>query len=368
MAIYDVTPDALKKLAETSFSKEHLLERKDLQRLLRQDISVLDEELLVISEEFGDWEDSQRRIDLLCLDTDASLVVVELKRTEDGGHMELQAIRYAAMVSTMTFDQAVHAYAMLTGTEQPDEAGAQTKLLAYLGWDAPREGEFAQTIRLILVAADFSKELTTSVIWLNKQGLDVRCVRMKPYKQVDGKLLLDVQQIIPLPEAVEYTVGIKKKEQAEQGALKERHQLRYQFWAELLAYAKTKTPIHAKCGPGVYNWIGGGIGRTGFGLVYSVREMDSQGALYIDLGPGCDTKNEQAFAALKTQQQQVESAFGGPLEWQDLPETRACRIRKVVPGGWRSAHDTWPTTHAALVDTMIRLDAAFRPLVQKLQL
>ena len=31
-------------------------------------------------------------------------------RTDDGGHMELQALRYAAMVSTMTFTQAVEAY------------------------------------------------------------------------------------------------------------------------------------------------------------------------------------------------------------------------------------------------------------------
>ena len=34
---------------------------------------------------------------LLCIDREANLVVVELKRTEDGGHMDLQAIRYAAM-------------------------------------------------------------------------------------------------------------------------------------------------------------------------------------------------------------------------------------------------------------------------------
>jgi hypothetical protein len=40
-----------------------------------------------------------------------SLVVVELKRTDDGGHMELQAVRYAAMVSSMTFDQLVGAHA-----------------------------------------------------------------------------------------------------------------------------------------------------------------------------------------------------------------------------------------------------------------
>jgi hypothetical protein len=35
----------------------------------------------------------------------------ELKRTEDGGHMELQALRYAAMVSTMTATHLVSTYA-----------------------------------------------------------------------------------------------------------------------------------------------------------------------------------------------------------------------------------------------------------------
>jgi RecB family endonuclease NucS len=55
----------------------------------------------VITEEFSEWEDSSRRIDLLCLDQKARLVAIEIKRTEDGGHMELQAIRYAAMVSSM---------------------------------------------------------------------------------------------------------------------------------------------------------------------------------------------------------------------------------------------------------------------------
>lgn len=47
----------------------------------------------------------RRRIDLLCLDKNANWVVVELKRTEDGGAMEQQAIRCAAMVSTSTLDR-----------------------------------------------------------------------------------------------------------------------------------------------------------------------------------------------------------------------------------------------------------------------
>jgi len=35
------------------------------------------------------------------------LVVIEIKRTHTGGHMDLQALRYAAMVSSMTFDDVL---------------------------------------------------------------------------------------------------------------------------------------------------------------------------------------------------------------------------------------------------------------------
>jgi RecB family endonuclease NucS len=81
-----------------------------LQRLLKDNIAVVAPGVLVISEEFGEWDDSKRRIDLPGIDQDAKLVVSELKRDEDGGHMELQAIRYAAMVSRMTFQRAVKTY------------------------------------------------------------------------------------------------------------------------------------------------------------------------------------------------------------------------------------------------------------------
>jgi hypothetical protein len=117
MTIFRITDSALEKVEETTFAREKLLERKDLQRRLKASISVLSPGLMVIDEEFGDWEDSSRRIDLLCLDRDAHLVVVELKRTDDGGHMELQAVRYAAMVSSMTFDQLVGAHAHFLGRE-----------------------------------------------------------------------------------------------------------------------------------------------------------------------------------------------------------------------------------------------------------
>ena len=64
------------------------------------------------------------------------------------------------------------------------------------------------------MSAEFSKELTTSVIWLNECGLDIECVRIKPYSD-NGRILADIQQIIPLPEAEDYRVRLKEKQQRE---------------------------------------------------------------------------------------------------------------------------------------------------------
>lgn len=84
MAIYELNSDHIVKINETTFEEVGLHERKVLQKLLKNKIEVIAPDTLVISEEFGEWEDSRRRIDLLGLDKDANLVVIELKRTEDG--------------------------------------------------------------------------------------------------------------------------------------------------------------------------------------------------------------------------------------------------------------------------------------------
>lgn len=366
MPIFHVLPNELKALAPTTFGAEAMMERKDIQRLLRAQISVLDERLMVITEEFGDWLDSARRIDLLCIDTDANLVVVELKRTEDGGHMELQALRYAAMVSAMTFDQLVHTHARYKDKSSPDVEAAQASILDFLGWDEIDETQFAQDTHIVLAAADFGKELTTAVMWLIERGIDIRCVRMKPYKMADGAVLLDVQQLIPLPEAATFQTQIGVKKQAERQSQTNRNELRLKFWAALLDYARTKTDTHAGRKPTSDGWLTSGIGRSGFNLIYSTRKTDSQVELWISVGSGQTVRNKAAFHALKAMKNQIETEFGAELEWQELPEGEGCRIRYLVNGGYKSPTDQWPEIQAALTDAMIRLDKTMRPRVATL--
>jgi len=210
MAIHELTSDDLVPVKTVTFASQNIREREDLQRILRMHIGAVAPDTFVIAEEFADWEDSSRSIDLLCLDKQANLVVIELKRTEDGGHMELQAIRYAAMVSKMTFADAVNAHAKFLAKIGGNSSEAENVILNFLGWDEPKGSEFGQDVRIVLVSANFSKEITTSVLWLNERDLDVRCVRLILYQFMD-KTLLDIQQVLPLPESAEYQIRLRKK-------------------------------------------------------------------------------------------------------------------------------------------------------------
>lgn len=216
MPLYRIGDDHITPLDRTTFAAHGLRERRDLQALLKRNIGVIAPETLVVAEEFGEWENSQRRIDLLGLDKAANLVVIELKRTEDGGHMDLQAIRYAAMISTLTFDKLVEIYEKHLRRNGSDRDATEA-LLEFLDWTEPEDEPFGQEVKIVLAAADFSKELTTSVMWLNEFGLDVRCVRMHPYLD-GGQIFLDVQTVIPLPEVADYQVAVREKKQKERRA------------------------------------------------------------------------------------------------------------------------------------------------------
>mgnify|MGYP006909078061 CR=1 FL=1 len=344
-------------------------ERQDLQALLRKQLPDLIPELLVIAEEFGDWDESRRRIDLLAVDRKANLVVIELKRGDTGSHMELQALRYAAMVSTMTFEQAVTAYEKFLGKEQG--LPARQRLLDFLGWSEPNEDDFAQDVRLILFSEDFSRELTTSILWLNQRQLDISCYRMSAYK-LDERLLLDFQQIIPLREAEEYQVKLRNKQQEEQAARRDQVPWNgelyanygdsdYRSWDDARKYgfisaggsdwfSRTLRLLE----PGRRVWVNRpGAGYIGVGIVtgepvdareFKVDTPDGQ-KLYLDVG--------QVNPAMRAAAEDSESAEKFvPIRWiKTVDESDAIRESGLF-GNQNSAAKpvaaSWPLTVARL--------------------
>jgi len=210
MGLFYMHDQTVEPVQATSFQASDVLE-KHLQQAIMQEPSLLGEDLLVVSKEFGHFSGANRKIDLLCLDRSGRLVVVELKRTRDGGHMELQSLRYAAMVSIMTMVELRDTFERhLVATKS--EGDPDSILHDWLA-DAEDDDIPSRDVRIILVSEGFDQEITTTVLWLNDLfGLDIRCIRLTPYK-VGDQLVLDAQQLIPLPEAAKMTVQLRRKEQ-----------------------------------------------------------------------------------------------------------------------------------------------------------
>jgi len=361
MPLYRKADDRLEPVQMTSFAAERLQERGDLQRMLRADLSPLGAKLLLLAEEYSDWQDSSRRIDLLCLRSDGTLVVVEIKRTNDGGHMELQALRYAAMVAGMTLPQAINTYAR---THRLDNAQASRAVLEFLNPAFDESVHWTRNVAVILVSADFSTEVTTSVLWLNERNLDITCIRLRPYR-LGADILVDATQIIPLPEAKDYAVKLRQQEDERIQVLGVRQEALHKFFTQLIARASPETTLLRDRKASTEGNIAVGVGRSGVNLWTTVKKESSRVECYISLEEGQEA-SARAFDHLASQKGVIEAAFGGPLDWQPLPSRGGCRICVDVAGGWKSPESEWPGLQDTLIKALMRLDAALKQPLQKL--
>ena len=189
-----------------AFKDNHIKER-DVQNIIKSNPKILGEDLLIISEELSPCEDSKKRLDLLALDKSGKLVVIELKRNDDGFHMDLQAIRYASMIRLFSIQDVIRHY------QDYAQGNAEEDITYFLDQEIDKL-DF-DNIRIILVNQDFSRELTNSVLWLNEQGLDIKCIKITQY-EINNDLIWDVDTIIPVKETEEYQLKIKEKKNSDQ--------------------------------------------------------------------------------------------------------------------------------------------------------
>ena len=136
----------------------------------------------------------------------------------------------------------------------------------------------------------------------------------------------------------------------------------------MLDRAKLKSNLHANISPSHQNWVSASAGKSGLGFVYVIRRQDTDVELYIDRQNVSNEENKAIFDTLAAAQEPIEAEFGEPLEWQRLEGKHACRIKKdITVGGYRD-EEKWPALQDALIDSMVRLENAFKPHISKLSL
>ena len=141
-----------------SLADAGLKERAHLQEWVIAHPQVLGEDVLIVASEFGRWSDSDGRrawdrLDVLGLDSDGRLVVVELKRDAAPDTVDMQGLKYAALVSRMTADDLALLHAQYRSTRGSPTTPEKAREL--LEDHALLNAEVLVQPRLILMASAF---------------------------------------------------------------------------------------------------------------------------------------------------------------------------------------------------------------------
>lgn len=205
--------DSVEEVPSTTTFDEDLYEKR-VEAWVEQQPAMLGEKLLVIGRQIA-LDAGRDVIDLLCVDTEGALVVVELKRDLIGGSTDLQALRYAALVSDWSQDD-IRAQAEGYWESQQSEVDFTEAVEDLCGDDV----ELNNGQRLILIGRDIKPRLGTMVLWLRDQGVDVRVVAISLMKDGD-QLYAQPQVVLPPPTQkalqAKVSIGSAKKPWATDG-------------------------------------------------------------------------------------------------------------------------------------------------------
>jgi Domain of unknown function (DUF4268) len=224
------------------------------------------------------------------------------------------------------------------------------------------------TQRIILIAANFRKEVTSTVLWLLNFKLRVQCFRVTPYSMGDQHFL-NIEQIIP--DVEDFMIGIAEKSLDEVEVAteeKNRHRVWREFWTEIIRAMSGKTSLYQNISPSSQGWISPGSGVRGVGFNLVASRTYGRAQVYIDRGDG--EENTFIYNQLHAQKEAIQAAFGGDLIWEPLEGKRACRIKSEVAGNIFD-RDQWPAMIDFMTDAMVRMENAFReplgPINRKLR-
>lgn len=319
----------VEKIKRSSFQELKFSERNHLQEWIEKQPDIFGEELLIIQKEFDGFDETKERLDLLALDKGGNLVIIENKLDDSGRDVVWQSIKYASYCSALSKTNILEIYQKYL-SKQNIQQDAKKNICDFFDKE-----EFDTVVlnngsmqRIIMVAANFRKEVTSTVLWLMKHGVNIKCFKATPFKNND-EIYLSVEQIIPLPEAEELMIGIAEKERQETdtelGNVK-REYLRKEFWQHTLEFFnKNNLDIYKGVSPSKDHWLNTGAGISG--VHYSLIFLKDEIRVEFALDTGSKNSNKSMFDYLFSKKDEIENTFKESLVWKKLEDKKVSLIQ-----------------------------------------
>lgn len=140
-------------------------------------------------------------------------------------------------------------------------------------------------------------------------------------------------------------------------------QLQQKFWTALVErLAKNARHIRPQK-PRPQHWLNNSIGRSGFGLNVIANTRDERLGVVLWI-PGAEAKKH--FADLSLQKKNIEDKLGFELDWQELPDAKACRIASWYSHASIEDESRWDEYLNWLTERLVKMDQVLRPIVKAL--
>ena len=352
-------------LKKKSFIELRLSERNDLQEWIVDNPMILGERLLIIQKEFDGFSETNERLDLLALDERGRIVVIENKLDDSGRDVVWQALKYASYCATLTKSEICEIYQRYLGTHG-DAQGKIAEFYDEQDFESVHLNSVEGDQRIILVAANFRKEVTSTVLWLrNYHNVDITCIKIAPY--IDGdKLYLDAEQIIPIQDAQDYQIRLTAKKQEETLSSKNeaaRHKLNRSFWEKALPILRERTNLYINVSPTKDYWINDARGHPGISFGAIIKRDGARAELYI--GTKDKAKNKGIFQKLRQIVEVENNNYGHKFDWHDKEDEKSCFVRLYYQDYGISDEEHWDDIIDFLADSIATLVDVFKPLLDE---
>jgi len=364
MFLIDKQSKQAKPVAVKSFSDLNLSERHDLQEWIVNYPKILGENLLIIQKEFDGFPDTNERLDLLALDENGRLVVIENKTDDSGRDVVWQALKYVSYCATLTKSEICDIYQRYLGT-----TGVASERLSEFynqDYESIRINPTDIDQRIMLVAAKFRKEVTSTVLWLLNHGVNISCIKVTPHTHNDN-LFLDVEQVLPTKGIEEYQIRLAAKKHEETDSAKTeavRYKRRLSFWEAALPILRGKTGIFMNVSPSKDNWLVGGSGYGGITFNPRIRMDGARAELGIDTGD--KDRNKEIFNRLKVHADSSDKPILKKLNWNEIPDKRLCVISIHYNKYGLNDEEHWGEIIESLADNLAEMIKAFKPMLESI--
>ena len=366
MYIIDKSKNRIEKIESTTFKQLGFKEREHLQEWIANNPSCLNEELLIIQKEFDGFNDTYERLDLLALDKQGNLVIIENKLDDTGRDVTWQVLKYASYCATLNSSQIITIFSQYLTKIGSTEIAVEV-LERFLETEDFRERlNVGNSQRLMMIAGEFRKEVTSSVLWLLNYGLRLQCFKATPYK-LQEQLFLNMEQIIPIKEAEDFVISMAIKSREEVGAQeqsKERHSVRLKFWTFYLKEINKVTNLYQNISPSRDHWIGAGSGMSYVGYNSVATRNYIRIELYINSGD--KNNNKTIFDSLFAKKDAIEADFGNPLSWERLDDNVTARVKYELSSVSIFNEEDWEKMIEFMVKAVPKFEAAFKKPIQEL--